>query len=275
MILNIRKFKKTLFIIKKIPILRTIVRFLGLRIAFPLVQFEGVLSGFKGYVYDLNYSKNEGFQEPHIVNFFINNLKNNKVFFDVGAHFGYYTLFARKIMGDDCKIISFEPSPIPFKFLRKNIEINKLQNNIKAEQLLISEKKSKCNLYYSGFGGTKSSFKKSTGLFYKKELEAISLDDYCSQVKLYPDFVKIDVEGAELLVTKGARSLFVNNTPNMLIELHYSQLRADEIKEIISILLHAGYKIYSLFPNNNLCSLRPFSFDDAPNHIYATVKKYD
>jgi FkbM family methyltransferase len=75
------------------------------------------------------------------------------------------------------------------------------------------------------------------------EIDAITLDDFVYQeVNPRPDFIKIDVEGAEANVLKGAQQLLTDVKPMMVLELHSSQT-AEEVGEILSAM---GYRIYDL-----------------------------
>jgi FkbM family methyltransferase len=270
-ILNLRKFKKVIQLIKKIPLIRNVMGIIITNFAFPKKNLNDSLKGYTAYVYDASYVNEKDFQEPHIIKFFKDHIRKNMVVFDIGAHFGYFTLLSRKLVGEAGEVISFEPSPIPLNYLRKNIKINKFKN-VFAEPLMVSDREDNFNLYYSGFGGTMSSFKKSPDLPYKKKVLSVSLDKYCLKRNLHPDFIKIDVEGADLLVIKGLKRTLSTKNIEILLELHHNKLSKQEIKELIRLVRESHYKVYAVFPNQKGYIIKNFNFSDLPGHIFITKK---
>ena len=59
--------------------------------------------------------------EANLTNFFINFLKKGDIFIDIGAHLGFYSLLAARLVGKEGKVYSFEPTPRTFEFLKENI----------------------------------------------------------------------------------------------------------------------------------------------------------
>lgn len=268
--INFRGFARFLPIIKKIPLVRSLVSFIAGNFAFPKKKLEGALAGYEAYVYDGSYVEEKNFQEPHLVKFLGKKLKKGMVFYDIGAHFGYYTLLARKLVGKSGKVIAFEPSPIPYKYLSKNIKINKF-SNAKANQLLVGKRNGESVLYYSGFGGTKSSFKRSSDLPFSKKVSSIALDSFVSKNRHDPDFVKIDVEGAELLVLQGFLKTIEGLKPDLLIELHHHLLSAGDLEKILTILKDSNYKLFSVEAKEDGYKLKKFGKLNSTHHLYATT----
>jgi FkbM family methyltransferase len=264
-----KKINKIIKVIKKIPFIRNVFSLVITRLAFPKRNLNDSLKGYKAYIFDSSYVNEKNFQEPHIIKFFKNNIKKKDVVFDVGAHFGYFTLLSHKLVGERGKVISFEPSPIPLKFLRKNIRLNNL-NNVIIKSLMVSNKKEKHDFYYSGFGGTMSSFKKSDELPYKKIVNSITLDEYCNTNNIFPNFIKIDVEGADLLAIKGLKKTLSKRNINVLLELHHKQLSKEEIKELVDIFKELKYSTYSIFRKENDYYLEYFNIKNLPNHLFFT-----
>jgi FkbM family methyltransferase len=146
---------------------------------------------------------------------------------DVGAHLGRYTIIASKRVGPNGKVIAIEADPSNFEILKRNIKLNKLNNIISLNYAAYSkETQLKLHLRSEGLGYTMYSTVMSnrfeTGRFV--EVKANTLDHLLESEGIHLEqikWIKIDVEGAELEVLKGAsRILNVGNNISLLIEVH-------------------------------------------------------
>jgi FkbM family methyltransferase len=115
-------------------------------------------------------------------------------------------------------VIAFEPSPLFSKVLRKNVTLNGLRN-IRIEQIALSDFSGSNPLYIRG--GATSLDSSHYGLQYRKsDLVKVSrLDDFEDSLKNL-DFIKIDVEGEENKVLRGARNIIDTFDPIIAIEVH-------------------------------------------------------
>jgi len=129
---------------------------------------------------------------------------------DVGANIGYYTLLMAKLKAI---VHSFEPEPNNFALLKKNVELNHLTNVILYNKAVSNTNgKAKLILADHGTGQHKLGNSKFGSKIIDVEVTNIKLE--------HIDFAKIDVEGAELLVLKGMKTL-----PNkMIIEFNTENL---------------------------------------------------
>ena len=154
--------------------------------------------------------------------------KVSKCFLDVGAHIGLVTLPASLVMKKKSKIICFEPSDINFKILKKHLLLNKniLNAEVVTEKLIISNYSKDKVIFFEDV-------KKSSGvnslLNNKNNLTKVtrrqtSLDDYCLSREIFPDIIKIDVEGNELNVLKGASKIIKKYKPTIILSVHPNQL---------------------------------------------------
>jgi len=85
----------------------------------------------------LHLTLNEKYS-PEITDVLKKNVKKGDTVVDIGAHIGYFTIILSDLVGNDGKVIAFEPNPITFSILKKNIETNSLSNVI-LENLAISD----------------------------------------------------------------------------------------------------------------------------------------
>lgn len=160
-----------------------------------------------------SYEKKENF----ILNLFS---KNSKEILDIGANIGYYSMhFATH--NPKAIIYAFEPLKSSFSYLKQNIDSNKLQTRVKYYNLGLSNFNGKAKFYIPLRNSTNASMKNvSRTKNYKKIIAKIStLDDWCYKKKIKPNFIKCDVEGAELFVFEGAKKIIEKNKPLIFTEL--------------------------------------------------------
>jgi len=194
-----------------------------------------------------------GDHEPWLQEFLKKELKKGFCFYDIGAHKGFFTIIASVIVGENGKVVAFEPDPRNHIFLKRNVEINKIKNVFLVKKALFSYE-GKINFSLSNFfsNWTESKILNSVEIPFKKannliEVECTTLDKFISENKnFYPNLIKIDVEGAEIEILKGASETLKNIKPIWFIEVHTHQ----KIDFIISLFKKFNYKIEILTPSH-------------------------
>ena len=150
-------------------------------------------------------------------------------FIDVGANIGKYTLIIGNRLKNIGKVISIEPEKRNFSVLKKNVEINKL-NNIILENVALSNKNSVVKLYLNKNPG-RHSIKRVTE--NKIFVQAVKLDDLVKKYKITDvNLIKIDVETAEVEVLEGAMRTIEKNAPEIIIEI-LNQGNFRKVREIL------------------------------------------
>jgi FkbM family methyltransferase len=155
--------------------------------------------------------------------------KEGDVVVDVGAHIGRYTIIASKRVGPTGKVIAIEADPSNFEMLNRNIELNRLTNVTTLNYAAFS-KKAKIKLYLpAGDIFTKYNTIMSNWVWVKPddkfvEVNGNTLDNLLHEIGIRQvNWIKIDVEGAEFEVLKGANNLLLNNKNIvLLVEVHGS-----------------------------------------------------
>lgn len=170
-----------------------------------------------------------------------------KVFFDVGANMGYYSLLGATV-NPELKVYAFEPVSEMRQLLERNIALNGF-NNIVAEEMAITDETRMTQIFVPSENITSASLNEK---FHAKEnrsqreISGMKLDDYIAQKNIpMPDLIKIDVETAELQVLRGMRSVLENADPIIICEVlgePYGSL-------ITQFLAPFGYKFYFIVEN--------------------------
>jgi FkbM family methyltransferase len=151
----------------------------------------------------------------------VKNLKKDDVFYDVGSSVGLISIISASVLKDG-KVISFEPDPENLKRLQRNYSINNLKNCITVP-IAVGDKKSKLQLFTQGSNGYSPSLKKVNGIEKYIEVEVDSIDNLLENKKIpFPNVIKIDIEGAELMALKGMENLLLSAKKPRLIflEIH-------------------------------------------------------
>ena len=157
---------------------------------------------------------------------------------DCGANHGFSTVLFGRWAGTAGTVVAFEPLPHNVGILRRNLEINRIAN-VKLRNVAIGEEDGIVEITTHSNG---TILKGGVSLGATTQVPVRRLDDEMSGLKV--DFIKIDVEGYELKVLRGARRL-LQGFPRMDIELHVF-LYSDKVKELA--------EIFSLLP---LKEMRP------------------
>jgi FkbM family methyltransferase len=157
--------------------------------------------------------------ELETIDFFSHHLRPGMIVFDVGANIGVYSLLSAKHVGKGGAIHSFEPTPSTFAQLQANVELNGFAC-INLNQLAVAEQSGTSNLFlYEQNAMNSLSRQDWVGTpLGQVAVETISLDEYVDAEGLATvNLLKLDVEGAELGVLKGARRLLSGPNPPVVV----------------------------------------------------------
>jgi len=133
-------------------------------------------------------------------------IKKNDIVLDVGANIGYLTLIFAKLVGENGKVYAFEPDPTNFDLLKKNVETNGYKNVILVRKAL-SDKTGKTKLFLSNKNSGNHMMVDTNENRHSVEIEMITGDDYFRDFSNQINFIKMDIEGAEIDALRGMSSL--------------------------------------------------------------------
>ncbi|RON53532.1 hypothetical protein BK665_14100 [Pseudomonas frederiksbergensis] len=165
----------------------------------------------------------------HVIERFI---QPGDVFIDVGANIGLHSIAAARAMSGQGKIIAFEPFEQTCKLLEKNLWLNGFSAISEVSRLALSDKAETRRLHLGVTSGHHSLYELETPAFYATtsvDVTTIALDDFLPE-NLTVKLLKIDAEGAEIDIIKGAQKLLKSNPQMLLIvELGLSHLKRNTL----------------------------------------------
>jgi FkbM family methyltransferase len=173
-------------------------------------------------------------------------LKPGATFIDVGVNRGYFSLLAARIVGDDGQVLSFEPEPNNCHWIRKSIQLNRYKN-IRLYELALSDTNGDAQLHLAKKSGWHTLLPKrrehSEGVI---SVVTRTLDSILGQINQNKvNVMKIDVEGAELEVLRGAYKTLSNNRDIVVLMDIHPGLGVDP-KEASGFLIELGFSIFQM-----------------------------
>jgi FkbM family methyltransferase len=168
-----------------------------------------------------------GIYESSVQKVLVEHLGSGHVFYEVGAHIGFFSLLAAGLVGGTGEVVAFEPDPVNIELIQEHFRRNLLTH---AHVVPIAAWSKTGSVHFTR--GSELSSLNAGGILETSpwgfntdviEVEAIALDDYVKSHRA-PSLVKIDVEGAELHVLHGAQGLLSQYKPLVLCEVHSPEL---------------------------------------------------
>lgn len=195
-------------------------------------------------------------------------IKPGMTIIDVGVNKGYYSLLFAKLMNDKGIVLSFEPVEENCYWIKKSININKYKC-IKLYQYALSNKEEEVTFYLGKKSGHGSIFLSQSNVDSEKApitIKTRKLDDVLKENNIDKiDFIKIDVEGAELMVLQGAENA-LKKSENLKLVVDLDRISKEDKKQLIDMLISFGFKIYRIGRE-----LEPVKeINDKTEEIYAT-----
>ena len=210
---------------------------------YPILPCGGVLKGFRMRVdWQLHRSFAYGSWEPEVVRSIQGHVHSGMRVLDIGAQSGFYSLLLSRLVGPDGMVFAFEPLPANFRVLEENLSLNSIQN-VMIRREAVSD--------FSGnisFEFPREEVSLIAGPLLESDnlgafqVPAISLDDFVRQTGQPIQFIKMDVEGAETAVLRGAVQTLKAFHPAMVVELHHDHPQ-DGLHPAITLLEQLGYQI--------------------------------
>jgi len=163
-----------------------------------------------------------GTTEPRVQHAFASLIQPRMVVYDIGANVGFFTVIAARLCPQG-RVVAFEPLPENLERIRHNVALNNLQNIIvRSEALCDTDAQSRFEVSPEPTWGKLVSVGKGIGTKVGTiDVKVSRLDSLVKAGEIpIPELIKIDVEGAEIGVLRGAESTLHQARPVLLIELH-------------------------------------------------------
>lgn len=182
-------------------------------------------------------------------------IQKGETFIDVGANIGSVALPVAQLLGPKGQVIAIEPSDIAINRLQTNLSLNpSLCNNVELVHAFVSDKpdRTASSVYsswkISGFNPFDRHPHHAGRLQPAEKAQTITLDEFTAARNLSPDWLKIDVDGHECEVLRGAIRLLQEERPKLLLEIcNYTlESRGEDLHQLMEILWTAGYEVRNL-----------------------------
>jgi FkbM family methyltransferase len=206
--------------------------------------YPGIIAGHSIRV-DESLRRYQLDNEADVYEEIIARLPDGGLFVDVGANVGLHTILAAFHMGQSGKVLAVEPVPANLELLRKNLQLNGLLDMCQIFPFALTETGDLSIRMTVEPGLSPAASISPTGRNTENSISVATktLDDICEAAEKIPDLIKIDVEGAEHEVLKGARRTLALG-PDLLIEVHrYALPQFGSSEEALTeYLLSFGYR---------------------------------
>lgn len=192
--------------------------------------------------------------EPHVSAALRSHLSPGRVLVDVGAHAGYHSLMAARLVGPSGRVLSFEPSPVSCSLLLRNVRVNGFLN-VEVHPFAVAEARGVVRIEGRGSHARIVDPDESSGTLPSGAMAmAVTLDEALRDVPRV-DVIKMDIEGAEFRALQGARETIARHRAVIFSELSPAGLQnvsGVSAKEYLQALIDAGYGLSAIDASSTL-----------------------
>ena len=185
--------------------------------------------------------------ERYIVTKLLNIIKPGDICWDVGANIGFYTCLLASLVEDSGAVVAFEPAARTCGYLKENVSLNQF-TNVTVVNKGLGDKQEQRLLHYSEAGlaeGT-ASLKYADRRAASERVTLDTIDNLIPELPT-PDFIKIDVEGYQLEVLRGAEHCLKTHAPLLMAELRdVGETNRAFFGEIEDYVADLGYQLYEI-----------------------------
>lgn len=181
--------------------------------------------------------------------YFLDKVKPGMKIYDVGGNCGQMTLLFARLTGPTGRVITMEPVPKNFQFLKRNIELNGF-SHVTAREMAAGRTPGTVRFRYDdashmegGMADHEGACSHCEGII---EVKCDTLDHVLAETGIAPDFLKLDVEGGGAEVIAGAQELFTKHRPLMYFELHTATKTCPEHLAALELRERFGYQLQTI-----------------------------
>jgi len=190
---------------------------------------------------DMGLSPIYGGWEEDAQRLMVENIRPGCVVYDIGGNYGIHTLLMARLVKEEGHVYSFEPLPEILSELEKNIALNSF-TNASCVKLAVNDETGVASFFTGDHVGAGHLADAGKTLGNQSMVETITLDDFVfERNNRPPDFIKLDVEGAEGRVLSGGLRALKQFKPILLVDLH----TPEQDVAVGQILLQCRYEAYN------------------------------
>jgi len=183
----------------------------------PILQ--GKLRGMKWIAGSSNHGCWLGSFEYDKQRAFAARVASSDIVFDIGANAGFYTLLASVLVGPQGRVFAFEPDPRNVRYLKEHLWINRIKN-VSVVEAAVADSDGTAN--FDAGPNLSTGHLAADGCM---AVRTLSLDAMVQGGELpAPDYIKVDVEGAEVQVLRGASQMLCDRHPVIFLATHGKEL---------------------------------------------------
>ncbi|MAZ67393.1 hypothetical protein CL652_01330 [bacterium] len=211
--------------------------------------------------------------EAGLTRYIIENMHEGNTVIDIGANCGFYTLLTSKLVGENGRVHAFEPTEQIFRLLQKS---TRNLSNTTVNQKALLDYSGTSHFYADDSYSVANSIERSLDTQAKFEVETQTLDEYCVENNVVPDFIKIDAEGSELKILQGSTRILGQCEPIIAMELLRDA--EDQGQEAVELFLKMRYSAFRIENDGTLSlvsieTLRDESIFDGEGFVNLIFKK--
>lgn len=218
-----------------------------------------------------NYVERElvlGEFEREFIEYFESLFENKHYHFaDVGANVGFYSILCSNVSSSS-RIDAFEPLPENVRRLRRNIDINNVED-INIFEFALSDTKGHTTIDTPEENPAEASTMSAGGIGIRRK----KMDDVYPDTP--PDVIKIDIEGAEIALLEGGRETLSDHHPLLLIEVHPQLYNGEYRKDLSNILQKLGYADVHIIEENEYSTVAELARCDLGPTTHIAVSAED
>lgn len=232
----------------------------GVSFRFLIGDLQGKRWYDSGEGHDSSESSELKFLSDHLI-------RPGDIVFECGGHHGWTAIVLSRYVGDNGKVITFEPHPNNVRILRQNLALNDIKN-VMIEQRAVGPRDERATVTNMSDTIVKPDRvderfwpenAKRKSILKGVEVGMVSLDTYARTNDLYPTVLKVDVEGYEVEVLKGAREV-LSRIPRLALEIHHPDALArygTSAADLLELVDFGRYETWILRPSEG----RPMRFN--------------
>jgi FkbM family methyltransferase len=170
-------------------------------------------------------------------------IKPGATVFDLGAHSGYFTLLASKLVGPRGQVMAAEPLPANVEALRRHVETNRLRNVTIVDSAIGSRDGAVISFSADSVGlGYGAAVTGTSSNVEDMKVRTVTIDKLIADGLPIPDVVKMDVEAMEAQALEGAQSVLKACRTSWLISFHEHNVAV----RCVEMLMESGHDVYNL-----------------------------